>query len=186
MSRSKRYARGTAGAGPVPPAILQRARKAVIDLPRNSGMLSLDELACELGVHVRTLRAAARAGRLVVQFSSRSAFGRPIRFATRSAAAAFMERYYRQSYSRTARRPSPPDMRVPIGLGRSAIAGPTNVGAHARAVRGNDRRSKQGRRLSMGVQEADTVTGVLAEDRRVGEDICHRSTPCAYTISNDI
>jgi len=41
-------------------------------------------------------------------------FGRPIRFATRSAAATFMERYYRQSYSRMARRPSPPDMRVPL------------------------------------------------------------------------
>ena len=101
------------GRRPVPLAILQRARRAVVDLPRNTELLSLDQLACELGVHVRTLRAAARTGRLVVQFSSRSAFGRPIRFATRSAAAAFMERYYRQSYSRTARRPLPPDMRVP-------------------------------------------------------------------------
>jgi DNA-binding transcriptional regulator YiaG len=101
------------GRRPVPPAILQRARKAVVDLPRNTELLSLDQLARELGVHVRTLRAAARTGRLVVQFSSRSVFGRPIRFATRSAASAFMERYYRQSYSRTARRPSPPDMHVP-------------------------------------------------------------------------
>jgi len=97
----------------VPPAILQRARRAVVDLPRNTELLSLDQLAREFGVHVRTLRAAARTGRLDVQFSSRSAFGRPIRFATRSAASAFMERYYRQSYSRTARRPPPLDTHVP-------------------------------------------------------------------------
>jgi DNA-binding transcriptional regulator YiaG len=102
------------GRRPVPLAILQRARKAVIDLPRNSELLSLDQLAREFGVHVRTLRAAARTGRLDVRFSSRAVFGRPIRFATRSAAATFMERYYRQSYSRMARRPSPPDMRVPL------------------------------------------------------------------------
>ena len=101
------------GLRPVPLDAVQRARLAVAEHARNTQFVSLDQLACELGVHVRTLRAAARTGRLVVQLSSRSAFGRPIRFATRSAAAAFMERYYRQSYSRTARRPSPPDMRVP-------------------------------------------------------------------------
>jgi transcriptional regulator with XRE-family HTH domain len=80
------------GRCPVPLAILQRARKAVVDLPRNSELLSLDQLAREFGVHVRTLRAAARTGRLDVRFSSRSVFGRPIRFATRSDAATFMER----------------------------------------------------------------------------------------------
>jgi DNA-binding transcriptional regulator YiaG len=97
----------------VPPAILQRARGAIVDQPRNTELLSLDQLAHELGVHERTLRAAARTGRLAVQFSSRSVFGRPIRLATRLAAAAFMTRYYKQSYSRTARRPPPPDLNVP-------------------------------------------------------------------------
>jgi DNA-binding transcriptional regulator YiaG len=101
------------GRRPVPLAILQRARRAVVDLPRNTELLSLDQLARELGVHVRTLRAAARTGRLDVRLSSRSVYGRPIRFTTRTAAATFMERYYRQSYSRAARRPSPPDMSVP-------------------------------------------------------------------------
>jgi DNA-binding XRE family transcriptional regulator len=48
-------------------------------------------------------------GRLVVRFSSRSVFGRPIRLATRRAAAAFKERYYKRSYSRTAPKPRPPD-----------------------------------------------------------------------------
>ena len=44
---------------------------------RNAELLSLDQLARELGVHQCTLRAAARTGRLQVTFSSRSAFGRP-------------------------------------------------------------------------------------------------------------
>jgi DNA-binding transcriptional regulator YiaG len=70
-------------------------------------------LARELGVHERTLRAAARSGRLVVEFSPRSAFGRPIRQATRAAAAEFMRRYYRRCYSRYCAKPTPPDINVP-------------------------------------------------------------------------
>jgi DNA-binding transcriptional regulator YiaG len=101
------------GLRPAPLDAVQRARLAVTEQVRNTQFVSLDQLARELRVHVRTLRAAARTGRLVVRFSSRSAFGRPIRFATRSAASAFMERYYRQSYSRTARRPPPLDTHVP-------------------------------------------------------------------------
>jgi DNA-binding transcriptional regulator YiaG len=101
------------GLRPAPPDAVQRARMAVTEHARNTQFLSLDQLARELGVHVRTLRAAAGTGRLDVQLSLRSAFGRPIRLATRAAAAAFMERYYRQSYSRTARRPPPPDTHVP-------------------------------------------------------------------------
>ena len=101
------------GLRPTPLDAVQRARLAVTEHARNTQFLSLDQLARELGVHVRTLRAAARTGRLDVQLSLRSAFGRPIRLATRAAAAAFMERYYRQSYSRIARRPPPPDTHVP-------------------------------------------------------------------------
>jgi hypothetical protein len=47
--------------------------------------LPLDQLATELGVHVRTLQAAARSGRLAAHFSIRSVFGRPIRLASRAA-----------------------------------------------------------------------------------------------------
>ena len=171
------------GLRPAPLDAVQRARLAVAEHARNTQFVSLDQLARELGVHVRTLRAAARTGRLVVQFSSRSAFGRPIRFATRSAASAFMERYYQTILladrttaitSRHAR---------PAGLCQPATAGPASPPANARAARRRDRRSKQGRRLSMGVSKAETIPGVLAEDRRVGEDICHRSTPCAYLIT---
>ena len=101
------------GLQPVPFGILYRAKASLVKHARDTELVSLDQLARELGVHQRTLRAAARTSRLAVQFSSRSVFGRPIRRATRQAAAAFMERYYKQSYSRFAVKPRPPDTHVP-------------------------------------------------------------------------
>ena len=76
--------------------LLQRATNAVTEHARNTELLSLDQLAREFGMHQRTLRAAARTGRLQVTFSPRSAFGRPIRLATRAAARAFMRKDYRR------------------------------------------------------------------------------------------
>jgi DNA-binding transcriptional regulator YiaG len=84
------------GLRPVPPHMLERAKEAVVVHARNAELVSLDQLARELGVHQRTLRAAARTGRLLVTFSSRSAFGRPIRLATRAAGQAFMRKDYRR------------------------------------------------------------------------------------------
>ena len=84
------------GLRPTPTHLLQRAATVVTEHARNTELLSLDQLARELGVHQRTLRAAARTGRLQVTFSSRSAFGRPIRLATRAAAQAFMRKDYRR------------------------------------------------------------------------------------------
>jgi DNA-binding transcriptional regulator YiaG len=84
------------GLRPTPAHLLQRATIALTHHARNIELLSLDQLARELGVHQRTLRATARTGRLQVTFSSRSAFGRPIRLATRAAARAFMRKDYRR------------------------------------------------------------------------------------------
>ena len=47
-----------------------------------SGLMSLAELARELGVSVYTLRHAARSGRLAVTYSTRVVFGRPVPLAT--------------------------------------------------------------------------------------------------------
>lgn len=103
------------GRRPLPPHILHHAKNVVTEQPRNTELVSLDQLAHEFGIHQRTLRAAARTGRLTVQFLTRSAFGRPVRRTTRQAVAAFKERFYRQSYSRTAPKPQPPDgMYVPV------------------------------------------------------------------------
>jgi hypothetical protein len=63
---------------------------------QSNSITELLSLAHELGVHQRTLRAAARTGRLQVTFSSQSAFGRPIRLATRAAGQAFMRKDYRR------------------------------------------------------------------------------------------
>ena len=71
------------GRRPVPTAIIERAER-ILDLHRRATELfALDALASEFDIHPRTLRAAARDGRLRVQFSTRSAFGRPIRVASR-------------------------------------------------------------------------------------------------------
>ena len=88
-----------------PPDLLARAKQAVITHHRQHELLSLDALATEFGMHQRTLRNAVRAGRLAVQFSTRSAFGRPIRFTTRAAVSAYQTHYYRRSYSRTMTKP---------------------------------------------------------------------------------
>jgi DNA-binding transcriptional regulator YiaG len=101
------------GLRPTPCSVLERVDVAVRQHTRDSELCSLDHLAREFGVHERTLRAAARSGRLVVQFSTRSAFGRPIRRTTRKAVAEFVQRYYKRCYSRFARRPPPPTMDVP-------------------------------------------------------------------------
>jgi DNA-binding transcriptional regulator YiaG len=97
-----------------PPSDVQvRARQAIADHQRQHELLSLDALATEFGIHQRTLRDAVRAGRLAVQLSTRSAFGRPIRRATRAAVLAYRQQYYRRSYSRTMRKPPIP---TPIDL----------------------------------------------------------------------
>ena len=84
------------GLRPVPLHTLLRARVAVAEHAKNTELLSLDQLAREFRVHQRTLRAAARTGRLWVTFSSRSVFCRPIRLATRAAARAFIRHDYRR------------------------------------------------------------------------------------------
>ncbi len=69
---------------------------------------SLPDLAIELGVHVRTLRDAARSGRLKVVYGNRVVFRNPVPKAGLVAGRAFMEQYYRRSYSRYAPRPRAP------------------------------------------------------------------------------
>ena len=107
---------------------------------------SLQDLALELGVHVRTLRDAARAGRLQVTYGNRVVFGIPIPKATTAAGRDFLERHYRQSYSRFAPRPPrsecrpvPADwaarlplLRRELGLSQQRLA--ERIGAAGKAV----------------------------------------------------
>jgi len=80
----------------VPVSALHRARRVVAEHARQTELLPLGQLAAELGVHVRTLQAAARTGRLEVRFSTRSVFGRPMRLASRAAGAQFKRTHYRR------------------------------------------------------------------------------------------
>ena len=80
-----------------PPArVTARVREALKFRARQRELLPLETLAKALGVHIRTLQAAARTGRLEVQFSVRSVFGRPIRLASREAGERFVARHYRR------------------------------------------------------------------------------------------
>jgi DNA-binding transcriptional regulator YiaG len=80
----------------IPVAVLQRAGDVVAHYRRQHELLPLGQLAKELRVHIRTLQAAVRTGRLEAHFSVKSVFGRPRRLATRAAAEQFMIIHYRR------------------------------------------------------------------------------------------
>lgn len=76
--------------------------------------MTLPALAELLEVHVRTLRVAARDGRLAVTYAARNYFGRPAPMATKSAGRAFHHLYYRRTTRWVARPARPrPLPRVP-------------------------------------------------------------------------
>jgi len=84
------------GLRPVPVPMLLRARAAVEHHAQRTELLPLGELAKEFRVHIRTLQAAVRTGRLAAHFSVKSVFGRPRRLATRTATEQFMTTHYRR------------------------------------------------------------------------------------------
>ena len=102
------YRTWDSGRRALPGAWLDKAREfAAVNDPCR--LWSLQELASELGVHVRTLRDAARTGRLQVTYENQVVFRNPVPRSTMAAGRTFMERYYRQSYSRFAPKPRPPE-----------------------------------------------------------------------------
>jgi DNA-binding transcriptional regulator YiaG len=104
------YRTWDSGRRPVRITILARARALAGHADRRAP-LSLETLALILGVHVRTLRTAARDGRLKVTYTGGVAFGKPVPRTTRDAGDEFMRTYYKQSYRwnrRSVRRPVVP------------------------------------------------------------------------------
>ena len=127
----------------IPPrSIVHKARRLK---ETDSGKLFLMQiLAAEYHVHVRTLRKAARDGRLEATFSTRMAFGKLVAFASREAVATFKRRYYRQT-NQWNRPPKPAvcvvpddydrvlvDLRARLRLTQTALA--ERVGAANKAV----------------------------------------------------
>jgi len=106
----------------VPNGLLQQAESVLNQYRRDTELLTIDTVAREYHVHPRTLRAAARDGRLQVSLSTRSVFGRPIRLTSRSAVDTFVKVHYRQRYSRFAPRvAAPPITTVPSNFGSRIV-----------------------------------------------------------------
>ena len=89
-----------------PPKMLARAR-ALATHRDDHALLPLPVLALLIGVHVKTLRAAARDGRLPVTYDTRTTFRRLRARATHAAGAQFRRAYY-------GRPVKPVDRRTPL------------------------------------------------------------------------
>ena len=117
------YRTWDAGRRATPLKILARA-KALATHRDDHALLPLPVLALLIGVHVKTLRSAARDGRLLVTYDTRTTFRRLWARATPAAARAFRRSYY----GRTVR---PADRRAPLTW--SAV--PIDYDIRIRAVR---------------------------------------------------
>ena len=100
------YRTWDAGRRATPPKMLARAR-ALATHRDDHALLPLPVLALLIEVHVKTLRAAARDGRLPVTYDTKTTFRRLRARATSDAARAFRRSYY----GRTVR---PSDRRAPL------------------------------------------------------------------------
>ena len=106
-----------------PPKILARAR-ALATHRDDHALLPLPMLALLIGVHVKTLRAAARDGRLPVTYDTRTTFRRLRARATHAAGTQFRRAYY-------GRPVKPVDRRTPL----TWASVPSDYDAQIRALR---------------------------------------------------
>ena len=117
------YRTWDAGRRATPPKLLARAH-ALATHRGDRALLPLPVLALLIGVHVKTLRAAARDGRLPVTYDTRTTFRRLRARATLAAATQFRHAYY-------GRQVRPPDRREPP----SWASVPGDYDAQIRALR---------------------------------------------------
>jgi DNA-binding transcriptional regulator YiaG len=89
------YRTWDSGRQPPPPQILARAR-TLVRTRHFSQLMNLETLGNLLGIHPRTLRYAARTGRLAVTYDTRTFCGRPIARASRQAGDVFKATFYRK------------------------------------------------------------------------------------------
>ena len=141
---SESYRTWDAGRRATPPKMLARAR-ALATHCDDHALLPLPVLALLVGVHVKTLRAAARDGRLPVTYDTKTTFRRLRARATLAAATQFRRAYYgrqvrpadRQEPPRWASVPGDYDVQIralrrACGLSQAQLA--TLVGAAHKAV----------------------------------------------------
>ena len=97
------YRTWDAGRRATPPKMLARAR-ALATHRNDHSLLPLPVLALLIGVHVKTLRAAARDGRLPVTYDNKTTFRRLRARATPAAAQLFRRSYFGRHVRRADRR----------------------------------------------------------------------------------
>ena len=97
------YRTWDAGRRATPPQMLARAR-ALATHRNDHALLPLPVLALLIGVHVKTLRAAARDGRLRVTYDNKTTFRRLRARATPAAAQQFRRSYFGRQVRRADRR----------------------------------------------------------------------------------
>ena len=117
------YRTWDAGRRATPPQVMARA-KALATHRDNHELLPLPVLALLIGVHVKTLRSAARDGRLQVTYDTRTTFRRLRARATPADARAFRRSYYGRTVH-------PDDRRAPLTWANV----PDDYDAQIRAVR---------------------------------------------------
>ena len=129
------------GRRPPPAEVLGRA-EALLQDP-DERLLPLRLLAERFHVHVRTLRAAARDGRLRATFTNRAFFGQPVAMATGRAVATFLATGYGKPATQLRTGPTlvpvPPDcaarvtgIRLRLGVSKAELA--RRIGAAGKAV----------------------------------------------------
>ena len=144
-SSPSRTGRGMPGGGRPPLKMLARARALVTHRDDQVAPCRLPVLALLIGVHVKTLRAAARDGRLPVTYDTRTTFRQLRARATLAAATQFRRAYYGRQVRPIDRREPPRWANVPgdydeqiralrraRGLSQAQLA--TLVGAARKAV----------------------------------------------------
>jgi transcriptional regulator with XRE-family HTH domain len=145
------------GRRPPPADILERADALLRD--PDEQVQPLRTLAARFDVHVRTLRAAARDGRLRATFANRAFFGRPVALATGRAVAEFLDERYGKSAKCF------PDARALVSgatrLRRANRGDSTASWLEPSRTRPSCWRGEQGCRLSVGSGQAPAITRVL-------------------------
>ena len=159
------YRTWDAGRRATPPKTLARARVLATHRDEHT-LLPLAVLALIIGVHVKTLRAAARDGRLPVTYDTRTTFRRLRARATPAAARAFRRSYYGRTVRPADRRAPLTWSTVPIDYDVRIRAVRRNLGLSQARFAGAGGCRAKGRRLSVGNTEALSLAGVLATDRR--------------------
>ena len=159
------YRTWDAGRRATPLKILARA-KTLATHRDDHALLPLPVLALLIGVHVKTLRAAARDGRLPVTYDTRTTFRRLRARATPAGARAFRRSYYGRPVE-----PVGPSCAIDVGqcarrLRRADSRATSRARVEPGAIGHAGGRGAEGRRLSMGGAETHAVARVLATTRR--------------------